>query len=295
MFNLFLLCFAVPKISYLTIQLTAVRLKFLLFFTALTICFDSNCQTVRTPVSAIYPSLHTYSSQFRDAFSFRTNSAALAGVKQFSAGIYSERRFMLQELSSYSFAAALPTSSGNFGLRGDYFGGQLYNETTLGLGYGKKMGSKVDIGVQFHYFSMNAAGYGAASAITFDVGAVFHLTEAVQAGLHTYNPVGMKVGKTGEEKLPAIYAAGIGYDVSPQFFVGAEAQKTEDQPLTVNAGFHYAFADKLIARGGISSATSVYYLGFGVQLKSFRLDATSSFHPYLGVTPGLLLMYSPQK
>jgi hypothetical protein len=100
-----------------------------------------------------------------------------------------------------------------------------------------------------------------------------------------------KVGK--EEMLPAVYAAGIGYDASPQFFIGAEVQKTEDKPLTVNAGMQYVFADNLIARGGISSATSVYYIGFGVKLKSIRVDVTASFHPYLGVTPGLLLVYAP--
>lgn len=270
-------------------------MKKVLFLTAFCYCLSLHAQTLRMPVSTIYPSLTTYSAQFNDAFSFRSNTAALAGIKNFSSGVFSERRFMLQELSSYSFAAVLPTTTGNFGIRGDYHGGQSYNETTAGFGYGRRLGGKVDVGVQFHYFSMNAAGYGSASAITFDAGAIFHLTEAVQTGLHVYNPIGMKIGKTGEEKLPAIYSAGIGYDASQQLFIGTEIQKTEDQPLNVNAGLHYKFADKLIARGGISSTTSVYYIGFGVQLKSLRLDATSSFHPYLGITPGLLLMYSPQK
>ncbi len=250
---------------------------------------------MRTPVSAVYTSLTTYSNQFKDAFSSKANAASLAGIKSLSAGVYSERRFMLQELSSYCFAAALPTPTGNFGLRGDYNGGSLYKETSLALGYARKLSNKIDIGLQFHYFSINALSYGSASAITFDAGAIFHLTEQLQTGVHLYNPVGMKIGKAGEEKLPSVFSTGIGYDVSPQFFIGAELQKTEDEPLTVNAGLHYVFADKLIARGGISSATSVYYIGFGVQLKNLRVDVTSSFHPYLGITPGLLLLYAPNK
>jgi hypothetical protein len=270
-------------------------LKKVLFLTAFCYCFSSHAQIVRMQVSTIYPSLTSYSTQFSDAFSFRSNTAALAGINKFSAGVFSERRFMLQELSSYSFAATLPTSSGNFGLSGDYYGAQAYKETTGALSYARKLGTRVDIGLGFHYFSMNASGYGSASTVTFDAGAIFHLTEAVQTGIHIYNPVGMKIGKTGEEKLPAVYTAGIGYDVSPQVFIGSEVQKTEDQPLNVNVGIHYQFADKLMARGGLSTATSVYYLGFGVQLKNLRVDVTSSFHPYLGVTPGLLLMYLPQK
>lgn len=202
---------------------------------------------------------------------------------------------MLQELSAYSLAAALPTSSGNFGLKGEYSGSGLYNETGLGLAYARKLGDKADVGVQFNYTSVKAAGYGSASAITFDAGVILHITDAVQTGIHVSNPMGMKLGKGGEEKLPSIYSAGIGYDVSPRFFIGAEAEKIEDQPLTVNAGFHYVFADKLLASAGISSATSVYYIGFGVQLKSLRLDVTAAFHPYLGVTPGLLLVYAPKE
>jgi hypothetical protein len=270
--------------------------KRILLFAALhSYSFYCCAQIIRTPVGAVYTSVHTYSSQFKDAFSFRGNAASLAGIKKVSAGVFSERRFMLQDLSNYSLSAALPTASGNFGFRADYSGGQLYNEMTIGLAYGRKLGDKIDVGVQFHYFSLKASSYGAAAAFTFDAGAIFHLTEEVQTGVHVYNPIGMKTGKGGEEKLPSIYSVGIGYDASPQLFIGAEAQKTEDQPLTINAGFHYLFAEKLIARGGISSATSVYYLGFGVQLKSLRVDATASFHPYLGVTPGLLFIYAPQK
>lgn len=67
----------------------------------------------------LYPALNTYSTQQKDAFSFRCNSAALAGTETFSVGLYSERRFLLNELATYSFAAAVPTASGRFGLSGD--------------------------------------------------------------------------------------------------------------------------------------------------------------------------------
>lgn len=270
-------------------------MKSFLLFIALFACYSSPAQFIRTPVAVLYPSLNTYSTQAKEAFSFRSNSASLAGIKSFSVGVFSERRFLLQELSSYAFAAALPTASGNFGLSGDYAGGGLYNETGIGLAYGRSLGQRADVGMQFHYHLVSASGYGSASAVTFDAGAVFHLTDAVQAGVSVYNPVRMKMGKSGEERLPAMYTMGVGYDASSQFFVGAEAQKTEDRPLTVNAGFQYLFAEKLLARAGLSSAASVYYIGFGVKLKALRVDVTASFHPYLGTTPGLLLLYSSPK
>jgi len=267
-----------------------LSLLFILSFTA-----EVAAQSVRQPVAVIYPSLHTYSTKWKDAFSFRANTASLAGIESFSAGAFSERRFLLEELSNYSLAMALPTSSGNFGLVADAFGSSLLRETSLGLAYGRRLGNKLDIGLRFNYVGLTTAGYGSASAVTFDGGAIVRLTEKVQVGAHVSNPVRMKLGKDGEERLPAAYSFGLGFDASDQLFVGAEIQKTEDQPVSVNAGLQYVFAERLMARGGISSATSVYYFGFGVMLKNIRVDATASFHPYLGVTPGLLLIYNRQK
>ena len=64
-------------------------------------------------------------------------------------------------------------------------------------------------------------------------------------------------------------------------------QKTEDQPVTVNAGAHFYFDEKMFVRAGMASATATYYLGFGVMLKNIRLHAVAFIHPQLGVTPGV--------
>lgn len=257
----------------------------------------SNCliaQVVRTPVTTVYTHLNTYSSSNADVFSFTGNQAALAAIKNFSAGVYGERRFLLEELSQYSAAVALPTSSGNFGLAANYFGGQSHNESEIGLAYARKLSDKVDVGVQFNYNTFKVAGYGNASVINFDAGVIFHITDQLSTGVHVYNPTGVKIDKDENEKLPAIYSMGLGYDASENFFIGAEVEKVEDQPVNVNAGMQYKFDEKIFARLGIHSATSVYYFGFGIQLKDIRIDATASIHPYLGVTPGLLLIYSAQ-
>lgn len=252
-------------------------------------------QAGRVPATFTYTKLTAYSGQFTDAFSFTGNLGALGAKQKFSAGLYSERRFLLKDLSSYSAAIVLPTPSGNFGLKGTYFGSQLYNEALLGLAYARNLGSKVAIGVQFNYASLTAAGYGNASVVNIDAGAIIHVSPQLNAGLQVYNPVGTTWGKEGVERLPAVYTAGLGYDVSPQVFIGLEAEKTEDLPVGLNAGLHYTIEKKLVARAGIRSASSVYYVGFGVRLKHVRIDVTASVHPYLGTTPGLLLLYSAQE
>jgi hypothetical protein len=252
-------------------------------------------QTVRRPVAALYTGLGAYSINHVDVFSFTSNQASLVQTKNASAGVYGEKRFMLDELSLYQFAIAMPTKSGNFGVKAGYFGFSDYNESQIGLAYGRKLGDKVDVGVQFNYNAIRVSSYGNSSAINFEIGTILHLTEKLHAGIHAYNPVGGKFGKNQEEKLASIYTVGLGYDASEKFFVSAEIEKEENQPVNVNAGMQYKFLPQLMARAGIATNTSNVYAGIGLYLKSFRLDVVASYHPQLGVTPGLLLLYSFSK
>lgn len=258
------------------------------------ICFNLfiNGQTVRRPVAAIYTGLGAYSINHTDVFSFTDNQASLAQMKNASAGVYGERRFMLTELSLYHFAIAVPTNSGNFGVKAGYFGSSDYNESQIGLAYARKLGSKMDIGVQFNYNGIMVSGYGNSSAINFEIGTIFHLTDKLNAGIHAYNPVGGKYGKNSEEKLASVYTVGVGYEASDKFFVSAEIEKEENQSVNVNAGMQYKFLPQVMARAGIATNTSNVYAGVGLYLKAFRLDVVASYHPQLGVTPGLMLVYN---
>ena len=261
------------------------------------ICFNLfiNGQTVRRPVAAIYTGLGAYSINHVDVFSYTTNQASLAQMKNVSAGVYGERRFLLDELSLYQLAVALPTKSGNFGVKTGYFGFSEYNESQIGLAYARKLGTKVDVGVQFNYNGIQISSYGNSSAINFEVGAVLHLTEKLHTGVHAYNPVGGTFGKNQEEKLASVYAVGLGYEASDNFFISAEIEKEEDKPVNVNAGMQYKFLPQFMARVGLATNTSNVYAGVGLFLKFFRLDAVASYHPQLGVTPGIMLVYNSSK
>jgi hypothetical protein len=247
-------------------------------------------QTVRSPISTGYLGLGAYSNNHIDVFSFHANQAALAKINNIAAGVYGEKRFLLKELSLYNAALTVPTHSGNFGLDARYYGFADYNETQLGLAYARSLGNKIDVGVQFNYYSVRVAGYGNASTINFEIGTILHLTDKLNAGLHAYNPVGGKLGKVEEEKLASLYSAGLGYEASEKFFISAEIEKQEDQPVNVNAGLQYKFLPQLLARAGVSTATSSMYVGIGFGWKSLRVDATASYHPQLGITPGILLI-----
>jgi hypothetical protein len=247
-------------------------------------------QLFHRPVAAGYTGPGAYSTAHSAIFSFTANQAALAQLKNTAAGIYTERKFLLPDLNYYLFAAGLPTSFGTIGLKTTYAGFSDYNETQIGLAYARRLGTKADVGLQFNYTGISIAGYGNASAISAELGLLLHLTDQLNAGIHINNPAGGKFAKDRDEKLPAIYSAGFGYEASEKFFIGVEVRKEEERPVSVSAGFQYHFIPSLRVRAGIESATSTIWLGLGYLLKSFQLDITAGYHSQLGITPGLSVL-----
>ena len=267
-----------------------IRAIFFSFYFLIGFCCEA--QTAKQALISPYIKTGAYSRQHSDVFSFSANQASLAQYSSFSAGAFSERKFMLNELNLFSAAVALPTKSGNFGVQIHYFGNTAYSEMQAGLAYARKLGEFVDVGVQFNYYNLQVAGYGNASAVNFDVGAIFHFTDQLHGGVHVYNPTSSKLGKTKQESLPAVFNVGLGFDASENFYVSAEIEKEEDQRVNVNAQIQYKFAERFLVRGGLVSGASVFFLGAGFIFKNFRVDATASVHPQLGVSPGLLIVFT---
>ncbi len=264
--------------------------KIYLFSAFILIGFCANAQSLRKPIAGSYIGLGAYSLNHVDAFSITSNQASIAQLKNPSFGVYGERRFMLGATNMFSAVFVLPTTQGNFGIQADYFGYKNFNESQLGLVYGRSLGKKLDLGVKFNYYSFKIPAYQTSSAVTFEIGAIAHLTDRLHVGVHTYNPVGGKLSKTDDEKLTSTYTFGVGYELGESFIISAEIFKQEDLPINVNAGVQYNFSKQFFARAGINSQNESPYAGAGVSWNNLRLDVSASYHPQLGFSPGLMLL-----
>ncbi len=247
-------------------------------------------QSLRYAIALPYIGLGAYSKQHTDPFSFTRNQAALAQVQHGGVGAFGERRFLLAETSSYVFVAVFHTKMGNIGLQGNYAGFKNFNENKIGLAYARSLGSKVDVGIQFNYYSYRIPSYPGASSMNFEAGVIMHFTEQLHGGIHVYNPVGGKLVKAGNEKLAALYNIGLGYDASRIFFVSTEVIKEEGKPVNCIAGMEYRFADKFFVRLGMMSESTTLFAGAGLAWNELRLDVSASYHPQLGFSPGILLI-----
>jgi hypothetical protein len=253
-------------------------------------------QSIRYSPGALYTGLGAYSHQFTQSFSFPANQASLGGLSRASAGVYAEQQYGLKELSQYMATAAIPVNRGGIGIALQYSGFSDFNESQIGLAYGKNLG-KVSLGIQCNYNMMHLAGYGNDAAVGVEVGSQWQITSSLVTGIHVINPVGGRFRNQPNEKLAAVYQFGAGYEVSKQLFVSAEITKEEDRPVNVQAGLQYIIIeDRLFVRTGITTATTSPYVGMGWQWKNCRADVSVRYHPQLGLTPGLLLIfYGKQK
>lgn len=251
---------------------------------------SSRGQLLSSPPTVNFLGTGACSGNFADVFSFTTNQASLSKVKKTSVGVYSEQRFLLNELERFSGAVTFACFSGGAGISIDHAGYNQYTESRAGIAYGRSLGGKIDFGAQFNYYRVNIDGYGNAATINFELGLVTKLTDKMFAGLHVYNPVGGRYGINSSEKIASAYSFGLGYEVSEILLITGTIIKAELHPVNINISLQYSFMKQAFVRGGITSSTGSYYVGTGLRWKDITLAVAADWHARVGLTPGLLLI-----
>jgi len=255
------------------------------------ICVVGRSQTIHRSIQIPYGGAGAYSQNFPNVFSFAANQASLASQQGFAAGLYGEKRFSLDELQFCSVAITAPSLSGQFGILANYSGFSEYSESKIGLAYGKRLGTMVDIGVQFDYNFFHVSGYENFTAISSGLGILLHPAEKINIGVALYNPFGGTINKNSGEKISSLFRFGMGYDASEQVCIHLELVKEENIPAYANAGLLYAFATQFFAGIGTQSAPASPYGYAGWRWKNIRIDIEASYHSQLGFTPAIIFIF----
>lgn len=226
-----------------------------------------------------------------DVFSVSNNQAGLAFIENMSAGIFTERKFLLSGLNRFTGVFALPTSSGTFGLTIDYFGYNKFNEKKAGIAYGRKLGENFSAGIQVDYIQLSIPEYGNKNIFTFEAGLQYQIMKELMVGAHIFNPLRWTTTEFTDEKYPTLLSVGIGYLPSDKVSIVLETEKDIDNPLRFKTGIEYKLIDKLHLRSGYSTSPSMYSFGMGINLNALKIDVATTVHPILGFSPQLGIIY----
>ena len=224
-----------------------------------------------------------------------TSNAALLGLNSESLlGVYSERRFMMKELSFHQVLFVLAADKSSFAAVLESFGKGDFSENAARVSYGRNLG-KLSLGIQFDYLRRAVVGFGPASKLGTSIGLNWQASERLYTGIEISNPFPQKNQSSGTVLLPFGIDWYLNLYVSDQAGMGLYIDKSFLHPVTICFALLYQPTEKIKCRAGIITEGFSPWLSLEYELKKFRLQIQSTYHNQLGISPGISLVYSLKK
>lgn len=244
------------------------------------------------PIGARSAAMGNASVSLSDVWSAHHNQAGLGFVRNVSAGVSYENRFLIKEISVRGGVVAVPVKGGTFGLCITNFGFNLYSENKYSLSFAKAFGEKFSIGIAMDYLTTRIAeGYGTRGVLAAEIGMQAKPIKGLTIGVHAFNPTRAKLADYNNERLPTIIRLGADYEFSEKVILAIETQKDIQYKAEFKAGIEYKAVKEFYLRMGISTNPLLSTFGFGLNLKNLKVDFAGSYHQTLGFSPQLGLSY----
>lgn len=221
----------------------------------------------------------------KDPWCAVNNQAGLAFLRQMTAGVCYENRFLLKEFSTRSATLVLPFKTGTLGLSMVSFGYSVYHENKYNIAFGKAFSDKFSLGAAINYLHTHIAdGTGISPVISGEMGMLVRLQKQLLLGIHLSDPVQIFYKKRKQEGLPVILKAGINYSFSSSVSLSLETAKELSRKALFKAGIEYRPYPSFFLRAGISNDPIRSAFGIGFFIQRFQMDLSASYHPLLGIS-----------
>jgi hypothetical protein len=191
----------------------------------------------------------------------------------FTAGV--ENRYFIKELSPAIFHAIIPISNSTAIAAGiQRLGNKSYSENAFDLGIAKKLGSKFNAGIQFHY---NASGFTDAHYSTLkNINPEFFISsvplKSISFGAIVRIPVRIRMtAKDSGEK--AEINSGFEIRVSDKSVLAFSVAQQNELPLSIHAGMEYNIVSGIYLRCGCQTQPLRESFGLGYIFNNWSLDA----------------------
>lgn len=227
----------------------------------------------------------SYSRNFQDAFSLLSNPASLSSLQASTVGIYSEKRFMLRELSFAAGSVAFPYRLAGYGFMVTHSGNRNFSETNVSVATGRKLSDVFSAGIRFNYIHYRQIYFGGRGAVGYGIGLVLKMTESLvmSASLDNFLPFGSGALPPGVSELA------MGYQAGDQLYLWMKLRKEISKTASLGSGFQYVFDSRFFIRCMMSTVPGQFLIGPGFRMNQYNIQFSVSHHQQLGFTPGLLL------
>lgn len=219
-----------------------------------------------------------------DPFMLFNNPACLTNINDRSVGFfYSPAPFGVKELSNAFGVYTEPTEIGSFGGGFMIYGFELYKETKIAIGYGRKINDKFSAGVTAVYKNLSIKNYGSRGYLLFNIGAAYSLQKNLNIGFIAENITRTSAAEN-DNQFPVSFSAGIGYKIIDKLTAFISASKELNYDASLKFGTEYKLIDFLHLRFGTATEPDIFSGGVGIIYNFVEADYAVTSHPDLGLT-----------
>lgn len=194
----------------------------------------------------------------------------LAAMRGASVGVYTEKRFMIEGWNIHALAAAFPLAGGVAGMRVLHAGVRPHAETRMQLLYGMRLGKTL--------LATAGLGYGKAGPEA-ELGSVWETGKSCRLGVQCR----MGAAGAGYGGVSLTLAAGVPVEV--ELAVGKES----GYPVSGRVQVTYRPVERFLLMGGYAAGPLFPYCGAGWTAGWWKMGIVGRWHPYLGVSPGIMI------
>ena len=221
-----------------------------------------------------------------DIWSSHHNQAGLGFYPHFAIGFHNENKFLVSEYGLIAMALTVPVNAGTFGISYSYFGYSMYNESKLGIGFGKQFGNNLAAGVQLNYHNNYLFGeYGNRNALSVEGGIQYKPNEDITIGVHLSNPTRSTISNNELDTIPSYLNIGMTYKGFDKIRLNLQAKQEIDHEMRFLGGLEYELFENLQLRTGIMTNPTQSTFGLGYNLGKLSADIAFTHHQILGFTP----------
>ncbi|WP_192351148.1 hypothetical protein [Algoriphagus sp. Y33] len=268
---------------------------FLCFLACLAYCAKAQTDPLTQVHGARSQSMGNLRVHGMDTWSYFNNPGGLAKLESSAVSAGYDSRFGLKELGTVDLAGAWKVKAGTVGFGVSRYGGNLFNQQSLGFAFANQLGI-VSIGGKLEWFQTHIEGFGDGNAIIFSLGGMAELSSTFSVGASISNLNRTKISKDTDVRLPTGISLGLLYTPIPQLQAHLEVEKDIQIKPVIKAGLEYGIKDWAFIRTGINSNPSRLFFGLGLKSNRFILDYAHGQNQALGSTNHVSLGFSlPEK
>lgn len=202
-----------------------------------------------------------------------------------------ENRYLMKEFMRERIDVMTNYRGNLFAFQASHFGYQHYGELVLGVGYGKLLGHKFALAMQFFYWFNHASHYASVHSLSFNISASYQINSQIQCGFLVTNPARLRYGLVDKEAppLPLMFSVDVNYKLNKHFFSFLQLEKGIVSPLKVRLGGYYHFSKPVALGFGFTVPNPELYLGVRLVWTHFQMEIRSLYHCKLGLSSSLSL------